>query len=61
MKTSNDQNWIRECICWPQSLGSLSFAKLVMISSAPAKSAGGAIYMSQDPFIHGNQGWLQSV
>ena len=32
--------------------GSLSFAKLVMMSSAPAKSAGGARYASQDPFIH---------
>ena len=32
--------------------GSLSFAKLVMMSSAPAKSAGDAICMSQDPFIH---------
>ena len=31
--------------------GSLSFAKLVMMSSAPAKSAGDARYMSQDPFI----------
>ena len=32
--------------------GSLSFAKLVMMSSAPAKSAGDARYASQDPFIH---------
>ena len=32
--------------------GSLSFAKLVMMSSAPAKSAGDARYVSQDPFIH---------
>ena len=31
--------------------GSLSFAKLVMMSSAPAKSAGDARYASQDPFI----------
>ena len=31
--------------------GSLSFAKLVMMSSAPAKSAGDARYVSQDPFI----------
>ena len=35
--------------------GSFSFAKLVMMSSAPAKSAGDARYMSQDPFIHGNK------
>ena len=33
--------------------GSLSFTKLVMMSSAPAKSAGDARYASQDPFIHG--------
>ena len=32
--------------------GSLSFAKLVMMSSAPAKSAGNPRYASQDPFIH---------
>ena len=32
-------------------LGSLSFAKLVMMSSATAKSAGDARYASQDPFI----------
>ena len=33
--------------------GSLYFAKLVMMSSAPAKkSAGDARYASQDPFIH---------
>ena len=31
--------------------GSLSFANLVMMSSAPAKSAGDARYASQDPFI----------
>ena len=31
--------------------GSLSFAKLVMMSSAPAKFAGNARYASQDPFI----------
>ena len=31
--------------------GSLSFAKLVMMSSAPEKSAGDARYASQDPFI----------
>ena len=31
--------------------GSLSFAKLVMMSSAPAKSTGDARYASQDPFI----------
>ena len=31
--------------------GSLSFANLVMMSSAPAKSAGDARYTSQDPFI----------
>ena len=31
---------------------SLSFAKLVMMSSAPAKSARDARYASQDPFIH---------
>ena len=30
---------------------SLLFAKLVMMSSAPAKSAGDARYASQDPFI----------
>ena len=35
--------------------GSLSFAKLVMMSSAPEKSAGDVRYASQDPFIHGNQ------
>ena len=33
------------------SPGSLSFAKLVMTSSAPLKSAGDARYASQDPFI----------
>ena len=32
--------------------GSLSFAKLVMMSFAPAKSAGDTRYASQDPFIH---------
>ena len=32
------------------SPGPLSFAKLVMMSSAPAKSAGDARYASQDPF-----------
>ena len=32
------------------SPGSLSFVKLVMMSSAPAKSAGGARYASQDPY-----------
>ena len=32
--------------------GSLSLAKLVMMSSAPAKSAGDARYASQDLFIH---------
>ena len=31
--------------------GSLSFAKLVMMSSAPAKSVGGARCASQDPLI----------
>ena len=31
--------------------GSLSFAKLVIMSSAPAKSAGDARYASQDTFI----------
>ena len=36
------------------SQGSLSFAKLVMMSSAPANSAGDARYAFQDPFI----GWL---
>ena len=35
--------------------GSLSFSKLVMMSSAPAKSAGGSRYATQDPFIHSNQ------
>ena len=45
---------------------SVSFAKLVMMSSAPAKSAGDSRYASQDPFIHGNQHYsiqsrLQSV
>ena len=39
-------------------LGSLSFAKLVMMSSAPAKFGRGTRYVSQDPFIHGNQRWL---
>ena len=34
------------------STGSLLFAKLVMVSSAPAKSAEDARYTSQDPFIH---------
>ena len=33
------------------SPGFLSFAKLVMMSSAPANSAGDARYASQDPFI----------
>ena len=32
--------------------GTPSFAKLVMRSSAPAKSAEDARHMSQDPFIH---------
>ena len=32
--------------------GSLAFTKLVMMSSSPAKSAGDARYVSQDPFIH---------
>ena len=32
--------------------GSLSFAKLVMMSSAPAKSAGDVRYASQNPFTH---------
>ena len=32
--------------------GSLSIFKLVMMSSAPVKSAGNARYASQDPFIH---------
>ena len=46
--------------------GSLSFAKLVMMSSAPAKSAGDARYASQVPLIHGNlrcpiQSQLQSI
>ena len=46
--------------------GSLSFAKLVMMSSTPAKSAGDLRYVSHDPSIHGNQrcliqSWLQSV
>ena len=31
--------------------GSLSFAKLVMMPSAPAKSAGDTRYAFQDPFI----------
>ena len=31
--------------------GSLSFTKLMMMSSTPAKSAGGARYAFQDPFI----------
>ena len=30
---------------------SLSFAKLVMMSSTPAKSAGNARYTPQDPFV----------
>ena len=33
------------------SPGSLSFAKLVMMSSVPTKSAGRARYASHDPFI----------
>ena len=42
--------------------GSLSFAKLVIMSSAPAKSVGDARYTSQDPFIHYPiQSRLQSV
>ena len=42
--------------------GSLSFAKLVMMSHAPAKSAGDARYASQDPFIRCIiQSRLQSV
>ena len=32
--------------------GSLFLVKLVMMSSAPAKSAGDARYASKDPFIH---------
>ena len=41
---------------------SLSFSKLVMMSSDPAKSAGDARYASQDPFIHFPiQSRLQSV
>ena len=45
------------------SQGSLSFAKLVMMSSTPAKSAGDARYASQDPFIQRCpiQSRLQSV
>ena len=35
--------------------GSLSFAKLVMMSSAPEESALDARYASQDPFIYDNQ------
>ena len=35
--------------------GSLSFAKLLVMSSAPAESTGDARYAPQDPFIHGNQ------
>ena len=35
--------------------GSLFFANSVMMSSAPAKSARDARYVSQDPFILGNQ------
>ena len=31
---------------------SLFFAKLMMMSSAPEKSAGDARYATQDPFIH---------
>ena len=38
--------------------GSLSFAKLAMMSSAPAKSEGDARYASQDPFIHSFIRWL---
>ena len=42
--------------------GSFSFAKLVMMPSAPAKSAGDARYVSQDPFIRCPiQSRLQSV
>ena len=46
--------------------GSLFFAWLVMMSSAPAKSAGGARYAYQDPFIRWSiacpiQSRLQSV
>ena len=35
--------------------GSLSFSKLVMMPSAPAKSAGDARYASPDLIIHDNQ------
>ena len=38
--------------------GSLSFAKLAMVSSAPEKSAGDARYASQDPFTHSLIDWL---
>ena len=39
--------------------GSLSFAKLVMMSSAPTKSAGDARYASQDPFIQSTLSHIQ--
>ena len=43
--------------------GSLSFAKLVMMSSAPVKSAGDARYAFHEPFIRDCpiQSRLQSV
>ena len=45
------------------SPGSLSFAKLVMMSSAPAKPVGDARYASQEPIIQRCpiQSRLQSV
>ena len=49
LNTSNNHNLgVRSMIPIP---GSLSFAKLVMMSSAPVKSAGDTRYASQDPFI----------
>ena len=42
------------------SPGPLSFAKLVMMSSARAKSAGDARYASQDPFIQSERYPIQS-
>ena len=42
------------------SPGSLSFAKLVMMSSTSAKSLGEARYVSQDPFIQSTGCSIQS-
>ena len=46
--TSNNQGLIIKCV----RSHALSFAKLVIMSSAPAKSANDARDASQDPFTH---------